>query len=181
MARLSYFNNGPGLVKEYLEKHGIHLVTLSHLRRTYLDGAVLSPTGKNPVIGLTLRYDRIDNFWFCILHELAHLGAHDDDIIKGAIIDDLDLRKYNDEKEDVKEKLADKLAQEALIPESFWGKSNINEDRLPDLQQIFDFAESLSIHPAIIAGRIRYETNNYRKYTHILGHGTIRKQFEAFS
>jgi len=29
-----------------------------------------------PVIGLTLRYDRIDNFWFCLLHELAHVGLH---------------------------------------------------------------------------------------------------------
>ena len=27
-----------------------------------------------PVIALTLRYDRIDNFWFCLLHELAHVG-----------------------------------------------------------------------------------------------------------
>ena len=25
---------------------------------------------------MTQRYDRIDNFWFTLLHELAHVGLH---------------------------------------------------------------------------------------------------------
>jgi HTH-type transcriptional regulator/antitoxin HigA len=29
-----------------------------------------------PVIGLTIRYDRLDNFWFCLLHEAAHVSQH---------------------------------------------------------------------------------------------------------
>ena len=29
-----------------------------------------------PVIGLTLRYDRLDNFWFVLLHELGHVFLH---------------------------------------------------------------------------------------------------------
>jgi Zn-dependent peptidase ImmA (M78 family) len=29
-----------------------------------------------PVIALTLRYDRLDNFWFVLFHELAHIVLH---------------------------------------------------------------------------------------------------------
>jgi hypothetical protein len=49
-------------------------VCLKHLPRTYLDGAALQLGDGTPVIGLTLRYDRLNNFWFCSLHELAHIG-----------------------------------------------------------------------------------------------------------
>ena len=45
-----------------------------------------------PVIGLTLRYDRIDHFWFCLLHELAHVGRHMDHNQGVAFFDDLTLR-----------------------------------------------------------------------------------------
>ena len=54
-----------------LAKDGIHLGCLEHLPRTHLDGAALQLADGTPVIGLTLRYDRLDNFWFCLLHELS--------------------------------------------------------------------------------------------------------------
>jgi len=177
IAKLSYFDNGPVLAKEYLEKHGIHLITLPHLNKTYLDGAVIFPPNKNPVIGLTLRYDRIDNFWFCLLHELAHLSKHLGINSNGLIIDDLDLRKYGDNKEDSVERQADNLAQEALIPSGSWVTIDLSNDNVPGQLQILELANTLKIHPAIIAGRIRYETNNYRKFSNLLGHGIVRKHF----
>ena len=67
IARLSYFENGPRLAREYLAKSGIRLVVVPHLAKTYLDGgAMLLPDGV-AVVGLTLRYDRIDNFWFSLI------------------------------------------------------------------------------------------------------------------
>ena len=98
IAKLSYFDNGPLLAKEYLEKNGIHLIFVSHLPKTYLDGAAMRRTDGRPVIGMTLRYDRLDNFWFCLLHELAHVARHltSSDAI---IIDDLDLRGHEAEAE----------------------------------------------------------------------------------
>jgi HTH-type transcriptional regulator/antitoxin HigA len=177
IAKLSYFDNGPVLAKEYLEKHGIHLITLQHLSKTYLDGAVIFPPNKSPVIGLTLRYDRIDNFWFCLLHELAHLSKHLGINSNGLIIDDLDLRKYGDNKEDSVERQADNLAQEALIPSESWATIDLSKDNIPGQLQIIELAKKLKIHPAIIAGRIRYERNNYRKLSNLLGHRGVRKHF----
>ncbi|MDY0019773.1 MAG: ImmA/IrrE family metallo-endopeptidase, partial [Anaerolineae bacterium] len=76
LVKLSKFESGPTLARELLQKHGIALVILPHLPHTYLDGACFkSPSGR-PVIGLTLRYDRLDNFWFTLLHELAHVYLH---------------------------------------------------------------------------------------------------------
>jgi len=48
---------------------------LSHLQKTYLDGAAFY-VRKNPFIVYTGRYDQIDNFWFTVAHELAHVLDH---------------------------------------------------------------------------------------------------------
>ncbi len=175
IAKLSYFRNGPLLAKEYLEKHGIHLVTLPHLSKTYLDGAVMMLSNQTPVVGLTLRHDRIDNFWFCLLHELAHIQKHLSENSNEIIIDDLDLRGYDTESKDTTELEADSLAQEALIPDEYWNILKLTSTITPS--QVVAFAEKLKIHPAIIAGRIRYEQNNYKILSQLLGRKEIRKYF----
>jgi len=71
VAQLSWSEDGARLAREFLAKHGIPLVIVKHLPKTYLDGAALRLGDGRPVVALTLRYDRIDNFWFCLLHELA--------------------------------------------------------------------------------------------------------------
>src|SRR3546814_3504801 len=79
IARLSWSEDGPRLAKEFLARHGIPLVVVPHLPRTHLDGAALRLGDGRPVIGLTLRYDRVDNFWFCLLQEPAKVGGHMND------------------------------------------------------------------------------------------------------
>jgi len=175
IARLSYFNNGPLLVKEYLNKQGIHLVVVPHLPRTYLDGAAMIMTDGTPVVGLTLRYDRIDNFWFCLLHELAHVAKHLSN--PGMIfIDDFDLRGHETELTDTKEKQADKIAAAALIPKKIWEQNPIQGKATG--QKIQALAEELKIHPAIIAGRIRFEKKNYKLLSKYVGNKETRKHFK---
>lgn len=174
VAKLSYFENGPLLAKEFMEKHGIHMVTLPHLSKTYLDGAVLPLKDGTPVIGLSLRYDRTDNFWFCLLHELAHIGKHFSNCHE-IIIDDLDLRGAL-QKEDPIELEADNLAQNALIPSNDW--SVFSRRIRISKNQVNEFAERLKIHPAIIAGRIRYERKDYRIFSKMVGHKGIRYMFQ---
>ena len=176
VARISRSENGPRLAKEFLEKHGISLVTLKHLPRTYLDGAALRLGDDRPVIGLTLRHDRIDSFWFCLLHELAHLGLHMDKDDGEAFVDDLTLRETGAAARDSKEAQADQWAEEALIPESVWETS---EARLrPTAMAVIDLANFLNIHPAIVAGRVRRERDNYRLLSQFVGNGMIRPQFD---
>lgn len=179
VARLSWAADGPKLAEEFLAKHGIHLVCLEHLPRTHLDGAALRLADGTPVIGLTLRYDRLDNFWFCLLHELAHIGRHMATARNEAFIDDLTLRDVEGVRRDVKENEADGWAEEGLIPSEVWSISRVRDN--PSSLAVVELAQRLEIHPAIVAGRVRHETRNYRLLSHFVGTGEVRHQFFARS
>jgi HTH-type transcriptional regulator/antitoxin HigA len=75
LVKLSKFQDGPHRAKDMLEQVGIVLIIEPMLPYTYLDGAAIL-YGDKPVIALTLRYDRLDNFWFVLLHELFHVIKH---------------------------------------------------------------------------------------------------------
>lgn len=170
VARLSWFDQGPVLAKEFLAKKGIALIIEPQLPKTKMDGASMLGQ-KGPVIGLTIRFDRIDSFWFTLIHELAHIAKHLK-ITGEALIDDLESR---DDDEDPREIEANKLAREAFIPRSVWIRSDAFREKTPEA--IRRLSEELRINPAIIAGRIRYEKNNYRLLNDLVGHRQIRKQF----
>ncbi len=176
VARLSWSDEGPRLAREFLLKQGIPLVVVAHLPKTYLDGAALRLGDGRPVIGLTLRYDRIDNFWFCLLHELAHVGRHMDYSEGDAFVDDLTMRRIDGDRAHKKEAQADEWADEALIPRSVWETSVVRHQPTP--MAVMNLANALQVHPAIIAGRIRYEQQNYRLLSQFVGTGVVRCQFE---
>lgn len=175
LAQLSWLEDGPRLAKEFLAKHGIPLVTVPHLPKTYLDGAALTLGDGTPVIGLTLRYDRVDNFWFCLLHELAHVGRHMDIDGETAFVDDLTLRDVEGAREDPKEIQADEWAEDAVIPRAIWETSAVRQQATP--MSVINLANALQIHPAIVAGRIRHEQRNYRLLSQFVGTGEVRPHF----
>ena len=175
VARLSGSEDGPRLAKDFLAENGIALVTERHLPRTYLDGAALRLGDGRPVIGLTLRYDRIDHFWFCLLHELAHVGRHMDHNQGVAFFDDLTLRTVEGERENPREAQADEWAEEALIPWAAWEASAVR-DR-PTSMAVMNLANALQVHPAIVAGKVRYEQQNHRLLSQFVGTGEVRRQF----
>ena len=174
LARLSWSDEGPRLAKEFLAKHGIPLVVVRHLPRTYLDGAALKLGDGTPVVGLTLRYDRVDSFWFCLLHELAHLGRHMESDGDAAFVDDLTLREIEGGRRDPKEAQADQWAEEALVPTAIWETSEAR--RHPTPMAVVNLAKALQVHPAIVAGKIRHEQKNYRLLSHFVGTGEVRRQ-----
>jgi HTH-type transcriptional regulator/antitoxin HigA len=169
VAQLSRADDWMQKVIEYLLDCGIRLVVESHLPNTYLDGAAILLSDGSPVIGMTLRYDRLDNFWFVLLHELIHVIKH---LHKGdieSIFDDLDVEAGDIEQE------ADEQAGEILVPEDKWNTALARYLRSKD--SITDFAKELSIHPAIVAGKIRREAKNYTILTDMVGQGEVRKLF----
>lgn len=161
---------GPLLAVQLLRDHGIPLIIEPHFSKTYLDGAAILMKDGRPAIGLTLRHDRIDNFWFCLMHELAHIYLHFD---KGftQFFDDLDLSSQNDPRE----READELATNILIPQDDWDNSPASRLKSPQAAQLL--AKKLNIHPAIVAGRMRKEFNAYRLLSTSVGHGQVRNLF----
>jgi HTH-type transcriptional regulator/antitoxin HigA len=170
VAKLSSFETGPKLAVEYLSKYGISLVIEPQLPSTYLDGCAVLLDLNLPVIGMTLRHDRIDNFWFCLMHELAHIALHLGDG-SDQFFDDLDLEENNDPRENQ----ADELAGEALIPEAEWRRSPASRIRTPEA--VLLLARQLGIHPAIVAGRMRHHFRSYRVLNQFVGHGQVRRLF----
>lgn len=153
LASLSWSTSGPLTAREYLARYGIHLVTEPHLPKTYLDGAVCRDADGNPVIALTLRHDRLDLFWFTLMHELAHVARHLDGGTDW-FVDDLDA-----EANEQLEHEADDWAGEALIPSTIW------QTRRPrDTADVEALARELNLAPEIIAGRLRHETDDYRLF-----------------
>lgn len=170
VVKLSYLDQGPLLAREFLNKNGIHLVIEKHLPKTFLDGAAIALPDGARLIALTLRHDRLDNFWFTLLHELAHLALHLDNSDVDAIFDNLD-----ESSTDSWEREADAKAREALIPTDSWKASRLAAKYSEE--SVRRFADQLRIHPAIVAGRIRFEKRNYQLLGDLVGRGRVRKLF----
>ncbi len=172
IAKLSCLTDGPIQAIKHLAKIGVAVIVEPHLPGTYLDGgALLHPSGM-PVIGITLRHDRLDNFWFTLLHELAHVFLHiSKDTAPKNYLDDLDIEKGNDPQE----RQADKAARDAFIPKSFV-KSDL-AFRSPSVESATALAFKLGVHPAVVAGRVRYEMKNFRILNNIVGHRQVRCLF----
>ncbi|MCC8195124.1 MAG: ImmA/IrrE family metallo-endopeptidase [Deltaproteobacteria bacterium] len=156
-------------VQRYLADLGIRFVMVPHFKGTHLDGAVLFGEDKNPIVALTGRYDRVDNFWFVLLHELAHLVLGHVKVGSNAIFDDMDIAPTEGHEAE-----ADKLATDAAISPSDWKMFRAHR---ASHSSILDFSLDLDISPAIVAGRVRYETKNYRIFTSLIGQGEVKKQF----
>jgi len=170
LSRLSSFDQGPLLAKEFLSKIGIHLIIEHHLKKTYLDGASMMLSNGSPIVALTLRFDRLDNFWFVLFHELAHIELHLSGDKSRFFMENFDNISTDEE-----ELQADKWATDSLIPEKTWKLSNLTS-RSHD-SDIIDFAKKLRINPAIPAGRIRRETRNYTLFSHLVGNKKVKSLF----
>jgi HTH-type transcriptional regulator / antitoxin HigA len=171
VAQLSWSSSGPRLAREYLSQHGIPLIIEPHLSHTHLDGAAIMEGLDRPIIGMTIRHDRIDNFWYCLMHELAHVSLHYGQGFTH-FFDNLDLK----ESKDLREQEADKLAQEALIPKEEWNKSPAKSLRSPEAAE--HLAKKLRINPAIVAGRMRHEAHSYKILSQLVGQGKVRNCFK---
>lgn len=170
LVRLSYLDNGPLLAREFLLKNGIHFIIEKHLAHTHLDGAAIRLPDGSPLVAMTVRHDRLDNFWFTLCHELAHIALHFDGQDSTAFFDDLDHAGI-----DTCEGDADRWASDALIPQEVWQAANLG--RRPSTHAVINLATSLRIHPAIPAGRIRKETGNYRIFDELIGRKKISRLY----
>lgn len=169
LARLSVKSDGPSLVKEFLAHAGVAFVVLEHLPGTFLDGAAVCRADGTPVIAMTVRHDRLDNFWFTLLHEYAHVCCHLGET--QIIFDDLEVKPS-----DTIEKEADKFAQSSLVPPDIAQGLASSEITPEDIVRIAAEAE---VHSAIVAGRWQRDHNDYRRFAKMLGRGEVRAQLFA--
>lgn len=174
LVKLSAFEEGPDLARKFLQKHGIAFVILKNLPHTYLDGACFKSPSERPVIGLTIRHDRLDNFWFTLLHELGHLNLHSNQN-NFAFFDDTESHDLSNDK---REKEANDFASNHLIPDEVWKPWRRLNSGIVSKEGIRVFADHLGISSSIVAGRLRWETGDYKKYSSMLGNKTVKNRFQ---
>lgn len=170
VARFSAQENGPREVQKFLAKHGITLVIEPHFGKTYLDGAAFIADKERPIIGLTVRYDRLDNFWFTLMHELAHVALHYNQDVN-LFYDDLDRPDQTSKQEHE----ADTFAEEGLIPQQKWDNSPAR--LIPSPVAAEGLARELGVHTAIVAGIMRYKGQRYQYLNTIVNQAKVRHYF----
>ena len=154
LVALTRRQDGPRRARKLLARKGIVLVTEEHLPGTYFDGAAMLGHSGHPVVGLTLRYDRTDNFWFVLFHELGHVFLH---LFEGVRYDFFD--DDSSEASNSIEVEADRFALNTLIPDDRWEQC-LSRFALSEEAVRID-ARMLDIDISIIAGRIRKEQGDY--------------------
>ncbi|WP_298926082.1 helix-turn-helix domain-containing protein [uncultured Ramlibacter sp.] len=171
LAKQSRHIDGPTQARHYLSLHGIALVVVPRFKKTYLDGAAMMH-GKCPIVALTLRHDRLDNFWFALLHEVVHIQKH---VAQHAFIaDNLDDKTRGGQ---AIEDEADAGAQEALIPADMWQCAAVRETY--SAEDAIALAKQAEIHPCIVAGRVRHETGNWRLLSSLItAAGSVQPYFQ---
>ncbi|MCE7874387.1 addiction module antidote protein, HigA family [bacterium CPR1] len=140
----------PALLREV----GVRVIFLEALPRTKIDGVALW-LAESPVVGLSLRFKRVDSFFFTLLHEVAHVCNEDG---KDHPRLDIDLLGGDaDEDIDPCERRANQAACDWLIPpdrlKQFIGLHRPRFSRAA----VTRFGEELGIHPAIVVGRLHFE------------------------
>jgi HTH-type transcriptional regulator / antitoxin HigA len=163
LAILSSTQRGPLKAIETLRDKGILTVIMPPLRGTFLDGAAMLDANGQPIIGLTLRHDRTDGFWFTLLHEVAHIHLHYEKLRseQSTFVDDIQIQS-----DDVYERDADSLARTSLIPDSIL--SQVRWDGHSTSADITAVASRARVHPSIVAGRWQRDHQNYRKFSRLI-------------
>ena len=129
---------------------GVRFVCVPHLPQTFLDGAAFFH-GKQAVAAYTLRYDRVDNFWFVMAHELGHICKHlrDD---TSQFLDSVD----SDGKVNVQEEEADAFARECLGMDAMRAFATASRGRMSE-ERVCAYAEEARVHPGIVVGFLQHE------------------------
>jgi HTH-type transcriptional regulator/antitoxin HigA len=148
-------------VSRIMMESGIRFVIVETLPSTKIDGVCFWLNNSSPVIGMSLRFDRIDNFWFVLRHEIEHvLRGHG----RTAAMLDTDLetdRSSQSASISEEELVADTAAADFCVPQESLEKFITKKAPYFAERDILGFARTLGIHPGLIAGQLQRRTGRY--------------------
>ena len=155
-------------VPAMLAKAGVRFVIVEFLPGAKIDGAAFWLNENSPAIALSLRFDRIDNFWFVLRHEIEHI-LNRDGMADGPMVDiELTEGLRSEASLPPEEVRANDAAREFLIPaveiNSFIGRVR----PLYSEQRILLFARRIGVHPGVVVGQLQYKKEV--AYTHFHKH-----------
>ena len=151
-------------VPRILAECGIRFVIVESLPSAKIDGACLWLNDQSPVIGITLRYDRIDNFWFVLRHEIEHvLRLHGRD----AIMLDTELegeRASINSSVPKEERQANNAAADFCVSQKQIDSFIARKHPFFAERDIMGFARTLNVHPGLVAGQLQHHIGRYDRF-----------------
>ncbi|MBD8638678.1 HigA family addiction module antitoxin [Sphingomonas sp. CFBP 13733] len=153
----------PGL----LASAGVRFVVVEVLPNAKIDGVCTWLDDASPVIGMSTLYDRLDNFWFVLRHEIEHvLRGHGKQSI--GMVDHLVGDNIGDGKgETDEEAIANAQAAEFCVPVTKMASFYARKHPYFSERDVLGFAALMSVHPAIVVGQLQKRMKRYdylRKY-----------------
>lgn len=149
-------------VSDLMRKFGVRFVIVEPIPGSKLDGCTFWLDERGPVIGMSLLQDRVDNFWFTLMHEVAHVQNGDE----LSVDSDLAVRERAQPFfKDAAERRADEDAADSLVPTSELESFIRRVGPIYSKPNIIQFAHRIKIHPGIIVGQLqhraelKYDTN----------------------
>ena len=152
-------------VPRILAGAGIRFVIVESLPNAKIDGVCFWLDEESPVIGMSMRHDRIDNFWFVLRHELEHLiQGHGKG---GKIVVDASLEGERagtgpDVSED--ERIANEAAAEFCVPKKTMDSFIARKAPFFAERDILGVAATLRVHPGLVAGQLQNRTGRYDRF-----------------
>jgi HTH-type transcriptional regulator/antitoxin HigA len=137
---------------------GVKFVLVETLPKANIDG-VCFWEGETPIIGMTTRYDRIDNFWFVIRHEIEHVLKKDGKE-QTAIDDvriDVDLESVAGSSAALPEEEvhANRVAADFCVPSSELDSFYLRKAPYISERDVLGFSGRIQRHPGIVVGHLQ--------------------------
>jgi HTH-type transcriptional regulator/antitoxin HigA len=158
-------------VPRILAEAGIRFVVVEGLPGGKIDGVCFWLDDKTPVIGMSLRFDRIDNFLFVLRHELEHVRRRDG--LEKPIID-VDVGRQSDDELEEQERIANAEAREFCVPKKDMDAFIARKAPYFSERDLIGFAKFLKVHPGLVAGQLQFRTG---KFTHFRSHLASVREF----
>ena len=156
-AKADYVDQVPKLLK----KCGIRYVVVQTLPGTKIDGVCFWLNDRSPVIGMTVRFDRVDNFWFVLRHELEHvIRRHGREVVSV----DVELEGENgspDAHVSEQERMANRAAAEFCVPRETLLKYVERKSPYFSERDILGLSRMVGAHPGLVVGQLQRLTGRY--------------------
>lgn len=146
-------------VARILADCGVRFVVVEPIPGSKIDGACFWLPEEQPVVALSLRLDRIDNFWFVLRHELEHvLRRHGQE--RGYILDQ-DLESVASDQVSEEETVANAEAANYCVPRDELNGFIARVSPFFKEERVVLFAQRLNLHPGLVVGQLQRHLGRY--------------------
>lgn len=160
LRRLLLSPEGVREVPKILADCGVRFVIVEHAPSSKIDGVTFWLDNKSPVIGMSLRLDKIDNFWFVLRHEIEHvLKRHGQE---EAIVDVDSDKVPGDPNEE--EELANLAGADFCVPDDQMSDFIIRNNPLFSEEKVLNFAWRMQVHPGLVVGQLQRRTGQWKLF-----------------